>query len=40
MNLLPRFTFLLSTLTLNLLSRSLHCHVGKPHGWHLPPGWG
>ena len=40
MNMLPRFTFLLSLFTLNLLHRSLHCHVGKASAWYLPPGWG
>lgn len=36
---MPRITFWLSMTALNLISRALHCHTGKPHGWFVPPGW-
>ncbi|WP_281503751.1 hypothetical protein [Chloracidobacterium aggregatum] len=36
---LPRLTFWLSMPWGNLIARALHCHVGKPHLWFLPPSW-
>ncbi|MFQ3669825.1 MAG: hypothetical protein SNJ84_00035 [Verrucomicrobiia bacterium] len=39
MNVIPRITFILSGLVLNMIQRSLHCHAGKPQSWFLPPNW-
>jgi hypothetical protein len=39
MNLIPRLTFILSAFMMSALGRSLHCHVGKPQNWFLPPNW-
>lgn len=39
MNQIPRLLFLVSALFGNTMHRSLHCHVGRPRLWFLPPNW-
>ncbi len=39
MSILPRLLFALGALSLNLISRSLHCQAGRPHTFRQPPGW-
>ncbi|MFK7961559.1 MAG: hypothetical protein AB8G96_13650 [Phycisphaerales bacterium] len=40
MSLMPRMLFAMGAMTLNLISRSLHCQAGRPHTTWQPPGWG
>ncbi len=39
MNQIPRLLFILSGWFGNTISRSLHCHVGRPRATRRPPNW-
>jgi hypothetical protein len=39
MNQITRLLFIITAFLGNLISRSLHCQVGRPNRWFFPPNW-